>query len=119
MIAGDLLIFKFNVWDPTGKVPQKTYINCVPATSLKIGTSLYRTKTSVQTVHYKQAKTAGISYISIVSVIGKWLHCQNKTLSFVQWPKGGRDMFLGCTSVNSDSGKTSKLHGSKVAIQKC
>ena len=81
---------------------------------MKIDTSFYRVKTSV---HYEQTKTAGISYASIVSVNGKWLHCLNKTLTFVQWPKGARDMFLlflEHTSVNSDSGKTSKLCGTKV-----
>ena len=40
----------------------------------------------------------------------KWLHCRNTTLSFVQWPKGARDMyllFLQRTSLNDDAAKTS------------
>ena len=79
--ASDLLIFKFDVWDPTSKVRRKININCVPTVSLKIGTSLYRAKTSV---HYEQTKAVGVSYVSIVSANSKWLHCQNKILSFVQ-----------------------------------
>ena len=105
--ACDLLVFKFDVWDPTGKVRRKSNINCVPSTSIKIDTCLYKPKASV---HYEKTKTAGTSYVSIVSANGKWLHCHNQKLSFVQWPKGARDMYLlllECTSINNDTGKAS------------
>ena len=49
---------------------------------------------------------------------GKWLHCHNQKLSFVQWPKGAKDMFLlflECTSIKSDTGKaSSKLCDNKL-----
>ena len=113
--ACDLLVFKFDVWDPTGKVRRKSNINCVPSTSIKIDTCLYKPKASV---HYEKTKTAGTSYVSIVSANGKWLHCHNQKLSFVQWPKGARDMyllFLECTSIKSDAGKaSSKLCDNKL-----
>ena len=98
------------------KLGEKTNINCVPSSSIKIGTSLYKPKTSV---HYEQTKTPGLNYVSIVSANGKWLHCQNQTLSFVPWPKGARDimhlLFFEYTSVNTDTSKTStKLYNSKL-----
>ena len=101
--AGKLLVLKFDVWDPTGKVRRKANINSVPNSSVKIGASLYKPKTSV---HYEQTKTSGSSYISIVLANKKWLYCHDQTLSVVQWPKGAKDMyllFLECTSVNSDN----------------
>ena len=103
MNAGKLLVLKFDVWDPTGKVRRKANINSVPNSSVKIGASLYKPKTSV---HYEQTKTPGSSYISIVLANKKWLHCHDQTLSVVQWPKGAKDMyllFLECTSVNIDN----------------
>ena len=89
--ASNILVFKFDVWDPTGKVRRKANINCVPSSSLKIGTCSYKPKASV---HYEQIKTAGVNYVSIVSSNGKWLLCHNQTLSFVQWPKGAKDMYM-------------------------
>ena len=114
--AGKLLVLKFDVWDPTGKVRRKANINCVPNSSVKIGTSLYKPKTSV---HYEQTRTPGSNYVSIVSVNKKWLHCHDQILSVVQWPKGARDMyllFLECTSVHNDNaGKMSfELQDNKV-----
>ena len=70
-------MFKFDVWDSTGKIRRKANINCIPSCSVKIDTSLYKPKTSV---HYEQTKAADVNYVSIVSANGKWLHCQNQTL---------------------------------------
>ena len=114
--AGKLLVLKFDVWDPTGKVRRKADINCVPNSSVKYSTSLYKPKTSV---HYEQTRTPGSNYVSIVSVNKKWLHCHDQILSVVQWPKGARDMyllFLECTSVHNDNaGKMSfELQDNKV-----
>jgi len=65
--ASNFLVFKFNVWDSTGKVRRKANINYVPSSSIKIGTSLYEPKTSV---HYEQTKTPGLNYVNIVSANG-------------------------------------------------
>ena len=113
--ANSFLVLKFEAWDPTGKVRRKTNINGVPTSSINIGSSSYKAKMSV---HYKETKTPGYMYVSIVSADGKWLHCHDQTLSFMSWPKGARDMyllFLECTSVHSHAEITSKVCNSKLA----
>ena len=82
--AGHFLAFQFDVWDPTGKIRRKGNINCVPTASLKIGTSLYKPKTSI---HLEKSKTPGMTYVCIISTSGKWLYCYNVELSVVHLAK--------------------------------
>ena len=70
--AGHFLVFQFDVWDPTGKIRRKGNINCVPTASLKIATSLYKLKASI---NLEKSKTPSMTYVCIVSTSGKWLYC--------------------------------------------
>ena len=66
------------------RVRSTTNINAVSSSSIKIGDSLFKLKSSA---HFAVTKKAGVCYSSIVSSIGKWIHCCNETLTTACWPK--------------------------------
>ena len=46
------------------------------------------------TVHFAMSKKVGVSYMSVISSNGKWIHCNDQTLKPACWPKGAKDLYL-------------------------
>ena len=92
--AHKLVVFKLDDVTSTGsntKVRRMTSINSVPSSSIKIGDCLYKLKSIV---HFAMSKKTGVSYMSVISSNGKWIHCNDQILKPACWPKGAKDLYL-------------------------
>ena len=92
--AHSVIVCKLDVWNCAvggNKVRRTVNINSVPVNSIKIGTRLYKLKTSD---HYELSKKAGTGYISVININGKWIHCKNQSLTTAPWPKGAKDLYM-------------------------
>ena len=89
--AQQVLIVNLTVVDSKTKTRARCNFNAVPSSTIKVGDRLFKLKCSI---HYNHSKNAGVSYCSVISDGGKWIHCTDQVIRVAPWPKGAKDLYM-------------------------
>ena len=111
--AKQFIVVKLVVW--TAKANSKSVrsnstIKAVPYIFIKVNDKTFKLCSSV---HVLSKKGAGVSYVGIVQLNNKWVHCENQKLSVEGWLKGAKGLYLAFYEHSHNKSKRPKISGSK------
>ena len=92
--AGGVLIFRLNVWECVeGKTtPRKANVTAVPTSTFVVNSQKYKLMAAVTEV--STSARPEYQYKALVSIGGKWMHCNDLSVSAQTWPRGSKGVYL-------------------------